>query len=82
MSRKANPTVIGAFVMGALSSLIVTACVAPALVAALAEVVALVRACFWAGADVTGAAAGCLDLVPLRVLTGTSGPLSVPADSV
>ena len=29
-------TVVGAFVMGALSSLIVTACVAPALVAALA----------------------------------------------
>ena len=35
-SNQKSGTVIGAFVMGALSSLIVTACVAPALVAALA----------------------------------------------
>lgn len=35
-SNQSRGTVIGAFVMGALSSLIVTACVAPALVAALA----------------------------------------------
>ena len=35
-SNQRSGTVIGAFVMGALSSLIVTACVAPALVAALA----------------------------------------------
>jgi thiol:disulfide interchange protein DsbD len=35
-SNQKRGTVIGAFVMGALSSLIVTACVAPALVAALA----------------------------------------------
>ncbi len=35
-SSQKSGTVIGAFVMGALSSLIVTACVAPALVAALA----------------------------------------------
>ena len=35
-NRQKSGTVIGAFVMGALSSLIVTACVAPALVAALA----------------------------------------------
>ncbi|HEX5788163.1 MAG TPA: protein-disulfide reductase DsbD [Woeseiaceae bacterium] len=34
-SRQKSGTVIGAFVMGALSSLIVTACVAPALIAAL-----------------------------------------------
>jgi thiol:disulfide interchange protein DsbD len=35
-SNQKSGTVVGAFVMGALSSLIVTACVAPALVAALA----------------------------------------------
>jgi thiol:disulfide interchange protein DsbD len=35
-SNQKSGTVIGAFIMGALSSLIVTACVAPALVAALA----------------------------------------------
>ena len=35
-SSQKSGTVVGAFVMGALSSLIVTACVAPALVAALA----------------------------------------------